>query len=211
MKKSKRLGFLFLSALISVALSFTSCSDDDDDSNDNNGSGSGSATIGTTEISFSQGILEYYGPYQTGSDMYQYTIALASSGLTYQSESGTGDLMLFDVYTRSSSFGGGTFNFTNYSPEAGTSNYVSLMLNLQASTFTADQIFRATEGLIEITQDGASYDISFNLTMQEYDQETYMPIGDAQTLTGNYSGSMAYYDYTGKSKKHRINLTAPAK
>ncbi len=200
MKKCKKISSLLLIAIIGLSLSFTACNDDDDENND---SATGTATVGENTVSFSQGVLEYYGSYQTGADLYQYTIALFSSGLTYQSQSGSGDIMLFDVYTNSSTFEGGTFEFTNYSPEAGKTNTVTLMLNLTASDFTAEHMYRATgDGEINITKNGSTYDISFTLSVLEIDQETYNPIGEEQTLTGNYSGSLSYYDQSGQTMKN---------
>lgn len=186
----KNLFTIFMLAMLGMAVTFTSCKKDDDD--DDNSTG-GTAVVGGNTATFTKGALEYYGAW---GDAHNFDIYLASSNVNFVEETGTGNLLYFELFTNSNTFNGGTFTYNAYEETAGTFDYADLIINGNWATETADHYYSATGGTITVTKSGSTYDIVYNLTVQEYDLTSFQPIGGTETMSGTYSGALTYYDYS---------------
>lgn len=188
----KNLLTLSMIAVLSIALTFTSCKKDDD----NNTTNSGTAVVGENTATFSKGALEFYGLW--GQNTYNFDIYLASSGIDIANETGSGDLLYFELFTSTDTFNGGTFTYS-FDQLANTFDNGYLIINGNWETEIAENYYEIQSGTLTVTKSGNSYDISYALMSQEKNPDNYQDIGDPVAMTGSYSGTLKYYDYSFKN------------
>ena len=182
-------------ALVATSLVIASCDDDNDKD-----SGSGTAIVGNITATFTKGALEYYGAHSD--DTHNFDIYLGSSNVNFANKTGTGDLLYFELFTDSDTFNGGTFDYNSDETE-GTFGQAFLIINGNWSNETAEHYFEITGGTVTVTKSG-TYDITYTLTGYEYNLETFQPIGGPESISGSYSGSLEYFDYTDFKSKTQI-------
>ena len=207
MKNLSKLFSFAMIAMLAMAVTLTGCKDDDDDDE----KVLGTANVGSTTANFTQGHLEYYGTYE-GTGLYNFDIVLASSGLSYTSESGVGDVLAFELLVAGDVFNGGSFTFSDDIWDISANTMISgvFMKGINAATEVADKMYSATAGTLSVTKSGNSYSLAYTLTVQEYSFSGLYPtaVGDPVALTGSFNGTLTYHDESAKSveKKQRISI-----
>jgi hypothetical protein len=187
----KKLMTIMMIAMLGMAFTFTSCKKDDDDDDNSY----------PTNINFSNGYINEWGQWGNG---YNFSITLTTSGINLLDFTGSGHIAYFELLTDSPTFNGGTFVY-NSSENPGTFDDCEIVINGNISTETASNYFEATNGTITITPDGNNFDITYTITVQEYESDYYEnPIGDPATMTGSYSGPLTSFDWKKESGKKTL-------
>lgn len=178
----KNLFTIFMLAMLAMAVTFTSCEKDEDDDET-----AGQALVDGNKATFDKGYLEYYGDY--GNDGYNWDLTLLSSSINFDTETGNGDMIYFETFTSTAAYNGGTFAYAN-TYAANTFDYAWIIINGNWGEGTADHYYVATGGSLNVTPSGNNYEITFNLTAQEYSLSTFAAIGDPVAVTGSYTGGL---------------------
>lgn len=171
--------------LLMACILITSCSNDDDDTDVQS-----YIAFGETSYDLSKGIIVNYGEYTEG--IYEYDMEFFTSGFefTYDDDdnldgiSGEGQAIFFAIFSDGSEYpavGEYTYSLTG---EAGT--FIYGQAYSYANTDEDEYIYSViSSGTVTVTESGNNYKISFDLKDV-----------DGVSITGYYSESMTYMDYS---------------
>jgi len=174
---------------IAPLLLMFNCGDDDDDSTPVNPLADNVLRVGNVSYDLEWGSILNYGEYDSG--IINLDLELWSTGVI-ESESGCGASgdgqgIYFEMFTSNeTSLDDGTYTY-NMDPELGTWDYGDYILNLSDINDNDDPWILLDSGSVTIDKTGSNYNISWNLVD-----------GDGVSITGNFSGSLNYCDYTGE-------------
>ena len=180
----KRFTNIFKLAFISILATtlFAACELETTDI-DGNGDNSGSVQVDGTTSVLTQGLITYYGLYE-GIQMHNFDIYIATSGINPQTETGTGNVVYLELVTPSSTFSGGTFTFNSSSNLTGNAlTSGRFMRGLNVATEEMEALYMAEGGSVSVLKTAAGYDVTFNLTVREYNTMWYTPVGDPISMT----------------------------
>jgi len=195
----KRFTNIFKLAFISILATtlFAACELETTDI-DGNGDNSGSVQVDGTTSALTQGLITYYGFYE-GTELHNFDIYIATSGINPQTETGTGNVVYLELVTPTSTFSGGTFCFNSSGNFSGNALAdARFFKSINAATQEMEALYVAQSGTVSVLKTAAGYDVTFNLTVREYNTMWYTPVGDPISMTGSYSGSLVYDDATSK-------------
>ena len=139
-------------------------------------------SIDGTEYSLSDGFTEEYGGDATTG--YNFDLIVHSSGLTSSANgvTGTGEALYFELWSTSDTgLANGTYS-ASLNAEPNTFTIGEVYINLNASTFDADESYEVSSGTVTISVSGSTYTINFDLTLT-----------GNKKLTGNYTGTLSAY------------------
>jgi hypothetical protein len=194
----KNLFAILMLAMLGMAVTFTSCKKDEDDDKESN---NGTAVVDGNTVEFTQGYLLDYG--ETLIDgVYNFDITLTSDGIDWWNDTGTGNILYFELFTGTENFQGGTFTY-NENETAGTFDYAELVVGGNYATEEFQHYYEVTAGTVTVTVNGNNYQISYSLTAQEYDAD-YTAIGNPTSITGSYSGPLSAYKNATTEKKNNF-------
>ncbi|OYT13682.1 MAG: hypothetical protein B6I19_03875, partial [Bacteroidetes bacterium 4572_114] len=182
-------------ALLAVSVLFVACKKDDDNDPPKN-----QMTIAGTEYDFTQGVIENYGTWLSV-EAYNFDVTILSPGLTIHeingeidSVSGIGHGISFEFYSADSTdLAKGDYVYDeDGNGGAGTFIYAGAVVNYNTETEEGTE-YEITEGKVTVSQNGGSYELSFDCKTD----------GDV-SVTGFYKGNLKHYDYTGDVKSGKI-------
>ena len=178
---------------IAPLLLMFNCGDDDDDSTPVNPLADNVLTVGNVSYDLEWGSILNYGEFEEGSGIINLDLELWSNGIESESDcdlSGEGQGIYFEMFTSNeTSLDDGTYTYS-MDPELGTWDYGDYILNLDVSEDDTDienNWIMINSGSVTIDKTGSNYNISWDLVD-----------GDGVSITGNFSGSLNYCDYSGE-------------
>ncbi|OQX77956.1 MAG: hypothetical protein B6D64_07500 [Bacteroidetes bacterium 4484_276] len=190
----KNLKTTFL-ALLAVSVLFVACKKDDDNDPPKN-----QMTIAGVEYDLNQGVIENYGTWSSV-EAYNFDLTVLTSGFTIHdsdgeidSISGIGSGISFELFSfDSTEIAKGEYVYVaDGNGQAGTFTYAGAAVNFNAETEEGTE-YEITEGKVTVSQNGGSYELSFDCKTD----------GDV-SVTGFYKGNLKHYDYTGDVKSGKI-------
>lgn len=196
--------------MTATALTFTACEKDDDNEDDNQNNNQLPISLGNTDLDLSQGLLEYYGILQNGSNSHNFDILLLSSSFSVDIDnddiSGSGDFLYLESFTPTNQIEAGNYNFTDdYRPF--TFDYGEITVDYNIETEEYAKYYKVTGGYYNLSIDGVIYTINLNLQVREADFETEEFISDQTiTVTGTYNGTLDFLDQSYKSTTQKLKL-----
>ena len=165
-----------------LGIIIVSCSDDAEEPTVNK---TNSFTVDDTEYSLSEGLtLEYGGDATTGYnfDLYVYSSGIDVSGILDSGfagaggVAGTGEVLYFELWSTSATgLASGTYAIS-LSEAPNTYTVSELAINFGESSLN---VYEATAGTVNISKDGSTYSIDFDLT-----------VTGGKAFTGNYTGTL---------------------
>lgn len=175
-----------LICLAALSLLFVSCNKDSSDNS------TGTFTFNEKAYTLSRALNLDYGSIATGK--YKYQIELLSSGLKYSEStsdlSGKGERISITIISDQAKFpAAGTYTLnptTEY--VVGTIDQGAIYLNYAGDTGAFDYKNTVSGGSLTLNKDGDTYTITMDMTL----------LVGGKTLTGSYTGSIAYIDWKKK-------------
>lgn len=176
--------FLAVLALITI----TACSSDDDGGSNELrfGTGTGQVTVNGSDFSFDKGIILNYGE-NIGEGTFNFDIELYSGdlSLTQLGPIGIGNYLFLELNsTQSSGLRNGTYTF-NFDADDLSLTDGDLEINYDFQADASDQFFDVTGGTVEVSKNGNTYTLDFNLE-----------VDGSEALTGSYVGTLGAIDAT---------------
>ena len=165
------------------------CGDDDDDSNNINPLADNVLIVGDVSYDLEWGSILNFGEFEEGSGIINLDLELWSTGIV-EPESGCeaygeGQGLYFEMFTSNeTSLDDGTYTY-DMDATLGTWDYGDYSLNL--SETNDNPWILLDSGSVTIDKTGSNYNISWDLVD-----------GDGVSITGNFSGSLNYCDYSGE-------------
>ncbi|MCU4166754.1 hypothetical protein [Carboxylicivirga caseinilyticus] len=180
-----------LLGLTLMSLLFIGCSKDEDGDSTQS---TGSMTIAGETYDISNGILEYYGSWGASGAPYNIDLVLYSDGITIKEvdgeaePSGKGNFLYFEILTDTeATLPEGTYTFSD-SETAGTFDFSDYGINYDVANDDSDIYDYITAGTITVSKSNNIYTISISLTDSS-----------DNTITGSFSGTLKYFDYSNLS------------
>ena len=169
----KKLYLLFIAIAV-----LSSCKKDD------NGPSNNVKYDGRT-YELSKGYLENYGEWYDNTYNFDLTLVSSDVTITESSASGVGNLVYFEMLSPSpTELAAGTYTFASSFNTANTFDQGMVGLDFDVANFTGT-ILSLVGGTVEVSKSGTTYDITFNGVL-----------ATGKSVSGKYSGTLIYYDYT---------------
>ncbi len=150
----------FMFALACISLLFASCKEDEEPTPPKN-----EFTVGEYNVELTQSTLEEYGENTDGS--YDWDVTLATSGLNFSEETGTGSAIYLDLNSDSATgLSEGSYTWAE-ERSAFTIVAGAVVVNFDSETEESDYIQDLKAGTVDISFDGGETIVEFNMTGED--------------------------------------------